>query len=309
MGCVISVLLFLVISTERVFATRGGLPLSISFDPPADRVRLGAPLTVRCELASVDTGSRVQGPVTDGVSMLLHCPIAPWGSFCFLNCKSACADEEPGKCPFLRDLGNVSCQKIVTQEGLVRYEYKIPRLTKQWLTRREAQEPGFYCRSAGLKTPEVWLTASKDSPPPAVKPVPVETHFTPKPDNPPPAEPSKEESVKPRPPAVAGPSADNSVQPAQPKLNGETRNEAEETIVIPKSDLEAKMPEPVTKLTADHKEAHELSATEIFVMIDTKLTEQLFRPVSPCPDSNRESSGWDFKSLALIYTVDGHRHL
>ncbi|TPP67556.1 hypothetical protein FGIG_10469 [Fasciola gigantica] len=240
-------LLFLVISSVRVSAATGGLPLSLNFDPPADRVRLDAPLTVRCELSTGDTDSRVQSPVTDGVSMLLHCPIAPWGSFCFLNCKSACADEEPGKCPFIGDFGNVTCQKVVTQEGYIKYEYTIPRLTQRWLTHRDSNEPGFYCRSAGLKTPEVWLTKTKD--PPDAKP----SVFLPNFQNPP------IQRAGPETPALSvdsnrsGPEPNPSREVSFPKnsassaqsnreadYKGKLNSDAEETIVIQKSDLEAK---------------------------------------------------------------------
>lgn len=232
-------LLVLVISSVRVSAATGGLPLSLNFDPPADRVRIDTPLTVRCELSTMDTEARVQGALTDGVSMLLHCPIAPWGSFCFLNCKSACANEEPGKCPFIEDLGNVTCQKIVTQEGHVKYEYTISRLTKRWITQRDASEPGFYCRSAGLKTPEVWLQEASD--PPVAKPGVILPDAQQSPNQPvAPATPSgsiERPGLESYPSPNMRPPDDTS---RETNHKGKQNGELGETVVIQKSDLEAK---------------------------------------------------------------------
>ncbi|KAF6771415.1 hypothetical protein AHF37_09059, partial [Paragonimus kellicotti] len=101
-------------------------PLRISFSPPANQARLGAPLTVRCEVSpNSDIDSRM--------SMFLHCPIAPWGAFCFQNCKSACVSEAPGQCPYEKLLGGVTCRTVITQGGQITYEYTIAKLTTEWL--------------------------------------------------------------------------------------------------------------------------------------------------------------------------------
>ncbi|KAA3680766.1 uncharacterized protein DEA37_0012388 [Paragonimus westermani] len=129
-------------------------PLHISFSPPANQARLGAPLTVRCEVSpNSDIDSRT--------SMFLHCPIAPWGAFCFQNCKSACVSEAPGQCPYEKLLGGVTCRTVITQGGQVTYEYTITKLTTEWLgisPRGERSEWGFFCKSAGARTPQVWLS-------------------------------------------------------------------------------------------------------------------------------------------------------
>ncbi|TGZ65066.1 hypothetical protein CRM22_006042 [Opisthorchis felineus] len=143
---------YLVIFTlEDVEATSGAIKLS--FNPASDKVHLGAPLVVRCEH---DAGSGVD----NAASMFLHCPIAPWGAFCFQNCKSACVGEAPGSCPYEKQLGGVTCRTVVTQTGHVTYEYTIQRLTRDWLGTLPSGEHktyGFYCKSAGSQTPEVWL--------------------------------------------------------------------------------------------------------------------------------------------------------
>ncbi|KAF7262651.1 hypothetical protein EG68_00099 [Paragonimus skrjabini miyazakii] len=137
-----------------------GSPLRISFSPPANQARLGAALTVRCEVSpNSDIDSRM--------SMFLHCPIAPWGAFCFQNCKSACVSEAPGQCPYEKLLGGVTCRTVITQGGQVTYEYTIAKLTTEWLgisPTGERSEWGFFCKSAGSRTPQIWLsqTAKND---------------------------------------------------------------------------------------------------------------------------------------------------
>ncbi|CAL8068155.1 unnamed protein product [Calicophoron daubneyi] len=166
-------------------------PLSLSFTPSADRVRLGQPLTIRCELNAADDQTGKEN-VENGISMFLHCPVAPWGAFCFQNCKSACSNEAPERCPFEKQLSSVVCRAVVTPNGRVTYEYTVPSLTKEWLgilPSGKRAESGFSCKWAGVITPQVWLSQSSEPlpvrpqavispPPPPPKTDPVRPQIT-----------------------------------------------------------------------------------------------------------------------------------
>ncbi|CAH8660152.1 unnamed protein product [Dicrocoelium dendriticum] len=128
--------------------------LKIEFEPNPNEIVLGKPLTVKCE--------RTAGAVShDGASIFLHCPIAPWNSFCFQNCISACAGEDPGSCPYENQLRHVTCRTVVSQDGHVTNEYTVEKVTEEWLGLEPGgsrRENGFYCKSVGMQTPEVWLS-------------------------------------------------------------------------------------------------------------------------------------------------------
>ncbi|CAH8634187.1 unnamed protein product [Heterobilharzia americana] len=148
-------------------------PLTISFIPPSDQVLLNEPLIIRCEVNTLNSErSDSNKNILSGYSMFFLCPIAPWGKFCFHNCQSACVGENPGKCPYEKELGLVKCRTVVTQQGHIFYEYTIPSLTNAWLgsdnlninnnaANGYQRIEGFSCKTAGLKTPQIPLILAR----------------------------------------------------------------------------------------------------------------------------------------------------
>lgn len=153
-------------------------PLTISFNPPADRVLVDRPLRISCEytpptsslLDSIDSVDHTQ------LSMELYCPFSTGDVFCFQNCQSVCSGQSVRECPNAKDLSLIQCSHRVTNNGKVTVEYIIPQLSPKWiswtLSPTGELNGGFFCKLGLYKTPEVGLIKSVVTPKPKATPAP-----------------------------------------------------------------------------------------------------------------------------------------